>query len=103
MAEHLSRRGKFTTLPQPICAAGAGGGGCTSLRLHHSYIPGGAVDMPSSMHLVPASGAAGAGAAGGTYAGRSKGKQVSFLGPCPSFFHADQCISSSSTWHTTRH
>lgn len=47
MAEHLE---KFMTLPQPICAAGAGRGGCTSLRLHHSYIPWGAVSRHATEH-----------------------------------------------------
>jgi hypothetical protein len=37
------------------------------------------------------------GAGGGVYGGRSKGMHVSFLGPRPSFFHIDQCVSPAST------
>lgn len=48
---------------------------------------------------LPADWAAGGtmGAGGGVYGGRSKGMHVSFLGPRPSFFHIDQCVSPAST------
>jgi hypothetical protein len=53
----------------------------------------------SDLQFLPADWAAGGatGAGGGVYGGRSKGMHVSFLGPRPSFFHIDQCVSPAST------